>query len=287
MANPALFYFWSHDAIEELTTETCETLVKRAGSVFLESSNPDISLIERIENSYNQYSLNGISPETLEAMKNLVAKFLVSLTQGTGKTFVFEKSLLSVPAYDKEDDASIAAFFNQDTRSALIAREFFLTWSEAEQKKREAAAVADICNMPDTPLVIFGVAHLALERMVSAQRPTEIYFPYKDYKIPYKAQERQFFRKTGTLNTELHAKVCIEGAIRMALRENYADVSRKNKEYIIHYYTERMQFDQIIRLKEYFVACSRFAGLAQGDVFESFLKKDNLPAVQEVLGQQN
>ena len=73
----------------------------------------------------------------------------------------------------------------------------------------------------------------------------------------------------------------------MALRENYADVSRKNKEYIIHYYTERMQFDQIIRLKEYFVACSRFAGLAQGDVFESFLKKENLPAMQEVLGQQN
>lgn len=290
--NPVLFYFWAHGSIEntkesmiELDTLILKKLIKRANIIFKEFITDDIETVYQIEKDWNDYISNGEMSETLRLcldgqFPDTHTLYMAELMKGTNKRFVFEKSLEAPFDLEEENKNTNRAFLEYDLDRALEIKEEFLTESENYQIEREKSVSEQILAIPDTTLVIFGAGHPELEKEVANYRITETHYPYLDYPISYETQMRHEFRKTGKINKELYLRNMMEQITIKGVKEN---LKGREQDLVVHYYTSLLTPEQIIECRDYIVSCSRFLLVSKQDIFESYLKKESLPSIQEVL----
>jgi hypothetical protein len=290
MANkdPALFYFWAHDDAEDLKTDTCRELVRRADIIFNEGVTPDVSISTQIERDLNDCSRKGVLSDnlrrTLEANPEGPDAFLLSLTRGTCKRYVLEEYPEPSFGYEEEKAESRRAFLRYGLEEAMLRREDFLMASEAYNIPREKAAAVRIAALDGTVLAILGSAHPDVRKIVALSRPTEVHFPYPNYPRSYSGQESANFRQTGVLDQELFLRNAMEMIARAALNSNPL-LSRRERETIANAYASLVPLDKIEQYPEYLNFCVSFASVSPQEVFESFLKKESLPLVPEMLAK--
>jgi hypothetical protein len=283
--DPALFYFWAHDNVEELKTDTCRDLVKRADIIFLEGVTPVVSISAEIERDFNNYSRDGVLSDklrgTLEMGHDEQGKFLLDLTKGTPKRYVFEKYPDAPFDFALKEESSGTAFLKYSLEEAMEIREDFLMESMRYNVPREKAATGRIIALDGIVLVIFGAAHPDLQKMIARARPTEIHFPYPDYPVSYTNQEMADFRQTGVLDKELFLRGRMGAIARAAIKS--ISMSLRERELLAHAYAGIFPLDTMQEYPGYANFCISFSGVSPQDVFESFLKKEKMPLVPEML----
>jgi len=299
--NPALFYFWAHGSIgkgynpmDELDTPTFRTLINRSDSVFLEFVSPNLDGSRELERDLNEYIKTGEMPIKLRECYDYQIEsqgetgydfFIANLIQRTQKRIVLEKTLSAPFNFNEENDRASRAFFERSFNQALEAKRIFLEMNEKYQVPREIDVAEQISALPETTLVIFGAGHPQLERIVSAQRPTEVHFPYYNYNNGFATHLGMKYRETGEVNIELFLRSNAEGMVRKGINEKFRrSISSRETDLLAHHYASVLTPDQIVRYKDYTVFCkTMLVGINFTDILESFLKKESITPVEEVL----
>ena len=289
--NPALFYFWAHSEIEELETQTFLDLVERADVLFVECVYPSYEIIDKFEKELNDYSQNGIS--TNEFRANFLTDaidpmwpFILQSTKGSDKKYALERTITNFFDLNVLKGESDSAFFLYNLDTSLQMKRDFLSESCEYHIEREKDVAEQILDIPETTLVLFGTGHPELEKLVEHHRTTEIHYPYTEYITGhYINQMHQKFRRTGKIEPELYLRAMMEGIVRKALDVIHGGgLDMVDLNFTIHHYAALFSPDQIVRYKDNLVSCFKSsAGANCGDIFESYLKKESLPPVEQVL----
>lgn len=294
MVNPVYFYLWTHSEIEELKTPILEQLVRQADCIFLEDVSSDLAITTEIENDFNRYSQKGILAEKLRPAvsgpfpTDPAGAFLLNLTKGTTKRYVFEKTLEADFDYNGERDLSTFAFFKYHLGQALKIKQEFLQKSERYQQVRERDVAEQIVVIPETTLVLFGAAHQDLAEIVSRKRPTITHYPYPDYPLSYETKMMQAFRQTGSIDKELYLRCVMESIAEKALKGMFRESSITTL--IANRYATILTPDQIADYSDYASTCSRLVisidhSITQHTVFLSYLLRKSLPLPADIFQQ--
>jgi hypothetical protein len=285
---PALFYFWSHDVIEELRTDTCKALVERADVIFLEGVTPDVSISAEIERDINNCSADGVLTDklrgTLRSQAGEEIQFMLELTKGTPKRYVLEKYPEADFDFEREEAESNLGFLMYGLEEAMQLREDFFMKSRGYNIPKEKTAAGNIIAIDGTVLAIFGAAHPDIQKMVMRSRPTEVHFPYPDYPNSYNCQEMADFNRTGVLDKELFLRGAMEMVVNAALPIEL-QLSKREKNLLAYRYAGLIPVEKIAGYKDYLHFCISLSGASPAVIFESFLKKEGLPLVPEVLAE--
>ena len=298
--DPALFYFWAHggsrnyDPMEELDTPTLHDLVDRADAVFLEFISSSLDGTGELEKDINEYVRTKEMPFKLRDAydyqmrlegKTTAEFFIADLLKGTSKRIVLEKTLAAPFDYNEESNMADMVFFAGSLEMAREARRRFLEVAEEYQGRRDRDVTEQIYAVPETVLVLFGAGHLEIEKRVAAKRPTEVHFPFYDYPVQFDTQLRIKYRETGELDEELFLRKYAEDMSRKGVGTRFGkSISSRETDLLAHHYASIFTPDQIIGLKDYFVSCRRMLyGISQDDIFDSYLKKEGITPVEEVL----
>jgi hypothetical protein len=272
-----------------------------------------LHITREVEQDFNAYSQKGrLSPKfsgMLTHPESVEKRFLMDITKGTRKRYVLERSEAPDMNLDAEESRAVALFLREDVslEAALQAMEGFLVRADGYEQRRESGVAEQIMSIPETTLVIFGAGHPDLERMVSSRRrPTEVHFPYPGYPLFYDVQMRMGFRQTTQVSIELCLRMVVE---RLALNAlgNYdgKSISGTELNLLAHRYAALFSQDQILGYRDYLLRCRRLFGGSPliampdtlvdaeqhhanngaGDIFESYLSRNGLPPVKEVLAR--
>ncbi|MFH1500441.1 MAG: hypothetical protein ABIE22_00675 [archaeon] len=289
--NPALFYFWAHSEYNELDTEKARELIERADVIFEEHVSSDFAITDEIERDFKAFIERGIVSEKLavsflpDYLPNQT-EFILGHARERGKRIVLERTLEADFDVNGGDEECIESFiYEEDWKRAFEMAKVHAKRNQIYQTKREADVAEQIVAIPETTMVLFGAGHPELEKRVATKRPTEVHFPYEDYPTSFDCQLNQKFRETGELDEELFFRRMMEGMALRAFKDLNGGISSRVTDLTAYRYAEMLAPEQVLDYKNYMMSCSRFLGFSKLDIFESYLKKEGLPQIEEVMGE--
>ncbi len=291
MQNPVSFYFWAHNQPGELNKELLERLIMQNDTVYVESATGTIEereTVQSLENDLNTYLQKDIINEGFDERLCLLNrdwfhKFLIGTIKGKNKRILYERSdpggsrLGNLDALT--DEACLSIPFNM----ALELKEKYLICERDYNLRREAQVIGHLREHPEALLVFFGAAHLGLVSKMERQRPCRVYFPYADYPTRYCVQLRMVFEKEGEIDRDLYRRSAMERLVRKTLYEKYKKISARQTNNTAHTIAKILSLDKILEFIEYLHRCSSLCGGRETDMLESFLQKESLPSIPEVL----
>ena len=295
--NPALFYLWAHgggrnyNPMDELDTPILRSLVERSEVVFLEFVSWDLKSTAELERDWNTHIKTGDMPSKLRACispSNPLEDylFLAELMSKGRKKLILEKYPRADFNFVGEDQETHNVFYESSLERAIQEKEKFLWKAQPYQIEREKMVTETISTIPNTALVIFGAGHPELPQKVSLRRPTEVHYPYTGYpkSYAYETQMSMQFRITGKVNPELFCKSQMQNMSRNCISDGEKRYTSRQLDLLAHHYATIMTPEQIIGFKNYFISSSTLlVGICASDIFDSYLRKENLPPVEEIV----
>lgn len=290
MTSPVMFYFWAHNIVTEyevavnmveLDTPTFRRLLKRASVVFVEEASGEDKEEGGMQQVLNAY-IQSEGPHELDYILDSLPelKFLCNQLRGTGKRLVFENSRSADFDYNLQASAACAAFLECPIEEALEIAAQHLKAATAYDSARDTNVRSQIAAIKEPVVVLFGSGHRNLAEMTGEERPVEVNIPYVNYPDYFGLRMRREFRKTGEVNPELYCRSAMEAIVRGGISNQFKPGPAR--ELVSNKFAEIFSMKNILEYKSYLNSFSRFYGLSLCDIFESFLKKESLPSVQDV-----
>lgn len=293
--NPALFYFWAHSEIEELDTPTMKDVVAQSEIIFREFTVPkydsNFEILSELERDLTCYSQTArLSKKMGSSVNNPEDILFLAQTKGTNKKYMFERTMQFEKSPGEiglnERQIQISRKFLKEGLYA-VKNEYtdFLKTSQHYHGERELAVANQIDAIQETVAVFFGAGHPKLERLVAEKRPTRVYFPYPDYKVSFDTQLNTKFDKEGVIDWELFLKARMEEIARAAVRKSYGtNISQRELDLASVHYANIISGEKVKEYQEFLTFAIKF-NQGPKEVFDAFLKRERLPAIEKVVGR--
>lgn len=295
--NPALFYFWAHggdhtyNPMDQLDTPILRNLMERSEVVFQEFVSWNLESTAELERDWNTYIRTGDMPSKLKVCispSNPLEDylFIANLMSKGRKRLMLEQYPRADFDFVGEDQETNNIFYESSLERAIAEKEAFLRKAQSYQLERESLVAEKIVMIPQTVLVIFGAGHPELPQKVALKKTTEIHYPYAGYPQMYETLMAMQFRVTGKVNPELYCRMQMENMSRNAIYDSGKKYTSRQLDLLAHHYATIMTPEHIVAFKDYMVSSSTLlVGICASDVFDSYLKKENLPPVEEAVAR--
>ncbi len=306
------FYFTRHSrAVEELDTSLLKELIHKVHVIYHELPGNYLptelleglpeELVQRVrrenhrefERGWNEYiasgKMSGLTGELFDLYADdsstKALMFLANLMRGTGKRLFFERTTPPLFDYYKESAAPTDSFVLGKYDEAFKKVEAFLEKASEYETQREEEAADQLFSLLEPTLVIFGAGHRDLARRVSEKRPVEIHYPYKDYIWSFTDEMFEHYKKDKKFDREFFLRSEMEGMAKGVIETMYGEtITSRELGLMIHYYSSSLTPEQIVTCNDYMISCLRLlVGISPGDIFESFIGKEHLPAPSQLL----